>query len=667
MIVDDGSSEPIAAPPGTRVVRRDVSRGPAAARNAGLAATDAPFVAFLDSDTLPREGWLEPLLAHFGDPRLAAIAPRVRVPAGRSALARYEAARSPLDLGPDPGLVGPGRRVGYVPAAALVVRRGALPTFDETMRFGEDVDLVWRLAAAGWTVRYEPASVVEHPHRATLAAWLRQRAAYGSSAGPLAARHPGQMRHVVVPRDALLPWALALAGRPRLALLAALPRNALLGVVRRGRRRRVTRRGGRTRRRRAQPTARPRRRLQARRRPARPIARSRRRLQARRRLGRPTARSRRRLQTRRRLGPADVAPAPPRPDSPPPGPADRALVRLALEARARTARQIADAAWRAHAPALVITKRGRRFLAAALVVGTAADYLARRPALDPLRFTAFRAADDLAYAAGVWAGCVRARTVEPLVPKYNAASNWRVTRRSYSARHLASRRCGRPAGGTSRSSGRRPRRGRRARRPKACLLAGHEQRGRLDLRHHVLERRPGLAPRVLAHGGELGHEEWAPSGRGGRRGRMSSYEEATVPSATTAPKPPPAAATWTSTSAPVDSSSPPIRAGSTSGCDFRKCERAFDAPAAGPSPRRSGCPRCARDRGRPRAARHSRGGRASTRARTEPRRSLRPPWTTRDGRGAGRRPVPAGELHATGGAERHRRGRRRSEASRPHR
>ena len=366
VIVDDGSSEPIAAPPGTRVVRRDVSGGPAAARNAGLAATDSPFVAFLDSDTLPCEGWLQPLLAHFGDPRLAAIAPRVRVPAGRSALARYEAARSPLDLGPDPGLVGPGRRVGFVPAAALVVRRAALPTFDEALRFGEDVDLVWRLAAAGWTVRYEPASVVEHPHRATLAAWVRQRAAYGSSAGPLASRHPGQMRHVVVPHDALLPWALALAGRPRLALLAALPRNALLGVVRRG------------------PAAA----RDASRRPDSPPP-----------------------------GLADRAPAPPRPDSPPPGPADRALVWLALEARARTARQIADAAWRAHAPALVITKRGRRFLAAALVVGTAADYLARRPALDPLRFTALRAADDLAYAAGVWAGCVRARTVQPLVPK----------------------------------------------------------------------------------------------------------------------------------------------------------------------------------------------------------------------------------------------------------
>jgi hypothetical protein len=91
-------------------------------------------------------------------------------------------------------------------------------------------------------------------------------------------------------------------------------------------------------------------------------------------------------------------------------------VRLAFEGRGRTARQIADAAWRAHAPVLATTRRGRRFLAGALLVGSAADYVARRPRLDPLRFTVLRAADDLAYAAGVWVGCARARAVAPLMP-----------------------------------------------------------------------------------------------------------------------------------------------------------------------------------------------------------------------------------------------------------
>ena len=59
----------------------------------------------------------------------------------------------------------------------------------------------------------------------------------------------------------------------------------------------------------------------------------------------------------------------------------------------------------------------RRPLAAGLAISVAADWVTRRPRLDPVRFGALRAADDLSYAAGVWLGCVRARTASPLVPK----------------------------------------------------------------------------------------------------------------------------------------------------------------------------------------------------------------------------------------------------------
>ena len=60
-----------------RVLRHDHPRGPAAARNAGLAAATTPLVAFLDSDVLPDPGWLEPLLAHLADPAVGLVAPRI--------------------------------------------------------------------------------------------------------------------------------------------------------------------------------------------------------------------------------------------------------------------------------------------------------------------------------------------------------------------------------------------------------------------------------------------------------------------------------------------------------------------------------------------------------------------------------------------------------------
>jgi hypothetical protein len=44
----------------------------------------------------------------------------------------------------------------------------------------------------------------------------------------------------------------------------------------------------------------------------------------------------------------------------------------------------------------------------------------RRPPVGVLRFVAASLADDTAYAAGVWTGCLRAATWVPLLPKLRA-------------------------------------------------------------------------------------------------------------------------------------------------------------------------------------------------------------------------------------------------------
>jgi mycofactocin glycosyltransferase len=363
VVVDDGSRDPraidtVAREGGARVLRAGGGEGwgggaggagggggaggagPAAARNAGIAATTAPLVAFVDSDVRPDDGWLEPLLGHFEDARTAAVAPRVVVPAGRGVLAAYEAVRSPLDLGAAPGLVGSDRRIGFVPAAALLARREALVDvggFDTALRVGEDVDLVWRLAAAGWAVRYEPTARVEHPYRGTPGAWLGQRVAYGASAGALARRHPGRLYHVMVPTWALAPWPLLAAGRPRGALLAAAVSTAVLAA----------------------------------RLPAVPDARC-------------------------------------------------EMFAVATVAQLRVGQRVLDSAWHAYPPLVIAaglrSRRARRLAAGALIVSIAADWVQRRPRLDPARFGALRTADDLAYATGVWLGCLRGRTAGPLIP-----------------------------------------------------------------------------------------------------------------------------------------------------------------------------------------------------------------------------------------------------------
>jgi mycofactocin glycosyltransferase len=223
IVVDDGSADAasvarVAAAHDAVVVRHEVPLGPAAARNAGARGGASPLVAFVDVDARPEPDWLEGLVAYFDDPAVGAVAPRVRGPEGPTLKERFETAASPLDLGDQPGVVRPGASVPYVPAAALVVRRAALGEgFDAAFRTGEDVDLVWRLVAAGWQVRYEPSVVVTHAARATWLGWLAQRFAYGLSAAPLEARHGDAAAPLRADPRVLATLGLVLSGRPRAA------------------------------------------------------------------------------------------------------------------------------------------------------------------------------------------------------------------------------------------------------------------------------------------------------------------------------------------------------------------------------------------------------------------------------------------------------------------
>ncbi|MCX6513167.1 MAG: mycofactocin biosynthesis glycosyltransferase MftF [Actinobacteria bacterium] len=199
-VVDDGSANPeaikkLAEAHGARVIRREVSGGPAAARNAGIKATNCELIAFIDSDVETSSESIMALLPAFHDPRLGAIAPRVEVSANiDSAAQRYDSFSSPLDLGERSGIVRAGNKLAYVPSATLVLRRSAIPEgFDEALRFGEDVDLLWRMAQASWLILYDAEVSVTHPARADWRALLRQRYDYGSSAAALAQRHPDAM------------------------------------------------------------------------------------------------------------------------------------------------------------------------------------------------------------------------------------------------------------------------------------------------------------------------------------------------------------------------------------------------------------------------------------------------------------------------------------------
>ena len=234
VIVDDGSTDPDrvadvvarCAPGAATLVRSARSEGPAAARNVGASHVETDVLAFVDADCTVGEDWLGPLLAQLDGPMVDAVAPRVVAATSSSAglLERYDAVRSPLDLGPRPARVEPGTRIAYVPSAAFVVRADVFERsggFDESMRVGEDVDLVWRLTEQGFRVRYEPRAVVAHEVRGDLWAWVRQRTDYGCSAAPLDRRHPGRVAPVSCSPWSALLWLLVAVGRYESAAIVA--------------------------------------------------------------------------------------------------------------------------------------------------------------------------------------------------------------------------------------------------------------------------------------------------------------------------------------------------------------------------------------------------------------------------------------------------------------
>lgn len=216
--VDDGSAPSLDG----ATARLPVNRGPAAARNEGRRHVATALIAFIDADVdLPPDGasgaapgdevaaWWAPLLAHFDDPDVGLVAPRVH---GDDA--------SSLDLGDEPGRIRAGTRVSYVPAAAVLVRAEAFDDvggFDEQLRFGEDVDFVWRLDEAGWRCRFEPSAMVSHRPRSTWRARLIQQVGYGSSSAPLALRHPNALAPIRTNGWTAAAWSLAGIGHPVVA------------------------------------------------------------------------------------------------------------------------------------------------------------------------------------------------------------------------------------------------------------------------------------------------------------------------------------------------------------------------------------------------------------------------------------------------------------------
>ena len=231
IIIDDAS--PIAIQVENATVDRLMENdGPAAARNRGLAMVSTPIVAFVDSDVRITCEDICKLAAQI-DAHTKVVAPRIVASKRRSLLARYERNSAPLDMGCQPTRVAHDARVSYLPSAVLVCDTATLNHvrgFDDTLRCGEDVDLVWRLVERGAVVRYEPQIMSEHDTRRGLVPFLRQRFNYGSSSIDLESRHPGRLSPLRCRPTSVATWLLLGTGWHAVALAFLLLDFAFLSM-----------------------------------------------------------------------------------------------------------------------------------------------------------------------------------------------------------------------------------------------------------------------------------------------------------------------------------------------------------------------------------------------------------------------------------------------------
>jgi len=109
--------------------------------------------------------------------------------------------------------------VPFVPSACLLIRRNCFGDgFDETLRYGEDVDLVWRLHDRGWLVRYVADVAVTHRARDSWRGWWGQRIRYGQSSSELAQHHGTRLAPFRADTWTLFTWLSVLVGKPMVGL-----------------------------------------------------------------------------------------------------------------------------------------------------------------------------------------------------------------------------------------------------------------------------------------------------------------------------------------------------------------------------------------------------------------------------------------------------------------
>src|SRR5438105_4957366 len=165
-----------------------------------FAWTDEWYVSYLSEvaavDAVPDQDWLLHLAASFEDTDYAGVGGPNVPPPTRSAIAACfaDAPGTPIHV-----LISD-REAEHIPGCNMAFRKRTLEEvggFEMEFRIaGDDVDLCWRLLAAGHRLGFNAAALVWHKPRSSLRAYWRQQREYGRAEAMLERRWPDRYRGV---------------------------------------------------------------------------------------------------------------------------------------------------------------------------------------------------------------------------------------------------------------------------------------------------------------------------------------------------------------------------------------------------------------------------------------------------------------------------------------
>jgi cellulose synthase/poly-beta-1,6-N-acetylglucosamine synthase-like glycosyltransferase len=181
IVVDDGSEDQTPAVAEqvldgyhTRVIRT-AHGGPGQARNIGTGAADGAIILFTDADCEPLSDWIEQMARPFDDPQVAGV-----MGAYRTRQTQLAARFAQIEFEHRYARMRQFKSIDLIATYAAAYRKSVLQAvggFDRrfTAANNEDVELAYRVSAAGYQLVFNPQARVFHSHAPTVRRYLKTK------------------------------------------------------------------------------------------------------------------------------------------------------------------------------------------------------------------------------------------------------------------------------------------------------------------------------------------------------------------------------------------------------------------------------------------------------------------------------------------------------------